>query len=107
MESMSVFIYEIRRRTHKYFIPSLALILTIYFIYSLIQGGRGLIAMSNLEHTLHERELRCAALQKKHDDLAHTVNLLHPDSLCPDLIEERAKAVIGYTHEDEKIYIVR
>jgi len=107
MDFVHVLIHEVRRRSNKYFIPCLALVLTIYFIYSLIQGGRGLIALNNLEKTVHERERRFAALQVQHDRMAHTVNLLHPNSLCPDLLEERAKAVIGYAHENEQIYLVK
>jgi cell division protein FtsB len=98
-------IRELRRRAQRFIIPSLAICLVAYFMYHLIQGGRGLLAMRDLEHTLGEYRGRIADLKTKHDQMMQKVSLLRPESLCPDLLEERAKAVLGYTRKNEQVVL--
>ena len=97
---------ELRRRIHRYFIPSLFFCLTLYFVYSLFQGGRGMFALKGLEEEIKSLQIQRDTLQERHDQLAHKVKLLHPESLCPDLLEERAKEVLGYAHKNEEILII-
>ena len=98
-------IRELRRRINRFLIPSIALSLTLYFVYSLFYGSRGLVALKELEIKAEEYRTTLDALGEKHDQLAHKVKLLRPESLCPDLLEERAKAVLGFTHADEKVIL--
>lgn len=96
---------ELRRRINRFLIPSIALSLTLYFVYSLFYGSRGLVALKELETKAGEYRSNLNALRERHDQLAHKVRLLRPESLCPDLLEERAKAVLGFTHADEKVIL--
>lgn len=98
-------IRELRRRINRFLIPSIALSLTLYFVYSLFYGSRGLVALKELEIKAEEYRTNLDALREKHDQLAHKVKLLRPESLCPDLLEERAKVVLGFTHADEKVIL--
>lgn len=98
-------IRELRRRAQRLIVPSLAICLVAYFMYHLIQGSRGLLAMRDLEHTLGEYRNRVTDLKAKHDQMVQKVRLLRPESLCPDLLEERAKAVLGYTRKNEQVVL--
>jgi cell division protein FtsB len=98
-------IRELRRRAQRFIAPSFAIFLVAYFLHHLIQGERGMLALRNLEATLEEYHQRLHQLKHAHDLLAHKVHLLKPGSLCPDLLEERAKAVLGYTHKNEQIVL--
>lgn len=98
-------IRELRRRMSRFLIPSIALSLSLYFLYSLFQGSRGLVALKKLEVSAGEYREKLDHLRDEHDQLAHKVRLLRPESLCPDLLEERAKAVLGYSHENEQVLL--
>lgn len=98
-------IRELRRRINRFLIPSIALSLSLYFLYSLFQGSRGLVALKKLEVSAGEYREKLDNLRNEHDQLAHKVRLLRPESLCPDLLEERAKAVLGYSHESEQVLL--
>jgi cell division protein FtsB len=98
-------IRELRRRAQRFIVPSLVICLVAYFMYHLIQGGRGLLAMRELEQTLAEYRQRVGDLKEKHDQMLQKVRLLRPESLCPDMLEERAKAVLGYTRKNEQVVL--
>lgn len=98
-------IRELRRRAQRFIVPSVVICLVGYFAYHLIQGSRGLLAMKDLERTVTEYQDRLAQLKEKHDQMLQKVRLLKSDSLCPDLLEERAKAVLGYTRQNEQVVL--
>src|SRR5687768_7622573 len=98
-------IRELRRRSQRFIASSLAICLVAYFAYHLIQGSRGLLALRELEQTLGEYRQRIAELKEKQDRMIQKVHLLRPESLCTDLLEERAKAVLGYAHKNEQVVL--
>lgn len=57
-----------------------------------------------------ERKVERLADQHKHlseqrQSLENKVAMLRPGSIDPDLLEERARAVLGYQHIDEYVLI--
>ncbi len=58
-----------------------------------------------LEDSLEKSTLDLSQIREKHDKLAHRVDLMKPGSVCPDLLEEQAKNVLGYANHNEKIVL--
>jgi cell division protein FtsB len=77
----------------------------MYFLYHLIQGGRGVMTLRSLEVSLEDANAELNELKDEHDKLARRVDLMKPGAVCPDLLEEQAKAVLGYAHGNEKVVL--
>ena len=87
------------------FAPLLALGLLSYFSYHMIQGNHGIRAWFKLDQQLVESHSKLASLQKKQNILDNKVQLLNPSSLCPDMLEERSREILGYVHPDEIVIL--
>lgn len=83
--------------------PIIAIGLLAYFIYHIIQGERGVLSMMRLQQKIAVAEEELNAVQKQHDVLNHRVQLLKPDSLDPDMLEERARSVLNFARKDELV----
>jgi cell division protein FtsB len=94
---------EIRRRFAEVLGPLTGAALIAYFGYHAVQGDRGLIAWWNLRHQIEEADFELAAVGAKKKILEHRVSLLRPESLDRDMLEERARAMLGVVHKDDLI----
>ena len=77
--------------------------LFVYFAYHLVHGDRGYFAWKGLQQKMAEA-------QAKHDDqlaerqsLENRVKLLRPNSLDLDMLDERARVVLGFVKPEEKV----
>ena len=79
----------------------IGVMLCLYFAYHTVFGHRSILTLHKLDHhiesTVSERDL----VQKKRQNLEVRVLAMRPDSLNPDLLEERARLVLGYKRKDE------
>ena len=102
---MTVF-REIRRRARQV-APQVLLASTLaYFGYHAVEGDRGVLARIRLEQDLAEaRDVR-ATLGAERARLEHRVTLLRPDSLDPDLLEERAREVLNLGFPDDFVILL-
>ena len=98
-------IRDLRRRAKRYMVQSIVMCLVLYFLYHLIQGGRGIMTLRSLETSLEKSTAELSLLKQEHDKLSHRVDLMKPGVVCPDLLEEQAKSVLGYAHSNEKIVL--
>ena len=97
---------EVRRRL-RWVVPQLlAFGLVAYFGYHLLQGDRGLRAYLRLEDQIAEARVDAAVLHGAVETEARRVKALSSGSLDPDLLEERAQAVLGYLNPDERVILV-
>ncbi len=92
---------EIRRRARAITGPVLGVSLVCYFAYHLFVGDRGLIAWLHLTQQLRDGKATLAALDSEKRALDHRVGLLRPDHLDPDMLDERARAVLNLAGSDE------
>ena len=96
---------EIRRRSRQV-VPQVMLACTLgYFAYHTIQGEHGVLAWLRLEKDLRVAEARAAVLEREQTKLQHRVGLLRPGSLDPDLLAERARALLNYGADDEVLVL--
>ena len=72
-------------------------------VAEVVQGDRGLIAWWNLRHGIEKADYELAAVTAQKKTLEHRVTLLRPESLDRDMLEERARAMLGVVHKDDLI----
>ena len=99
-------IREIKRRAHRFMGPSIAICLMAYFGYHLLEGRRGLLAWQHLDIQLANFQKHANELQQEERTLSNRIRLLRPESLCTDMLIERAKDVLGYVHQHEVVVVI-
>lgn len=96
---------DIRRLARRALFPVFCVLLAGYFTYHLIQGDRGLIAYFRLNKEIDQLETRVARSNAARAGMENRVARLRSRSLDPDMLDERAREVLGYAHEDEIIVL--
>ena len=97
---------EIRRRA-RHIVPQVVLACPLgYFAYPTTQGERGLLAWLQLDKELRVAQSEAAVLAAERRRLEHRVRLLRPDSLDPDMLEERARVLLNYGRDDEVMILL-
>lgn len=97
---------EIRRRARHAIGPFLGAAAVVYFGFHAVQGDRGLIAWWNLNQEIAKAEAVAQRVAAEKSELENRVRLLRPDSLDPDLLEERAR-LLNLGRPNEKIVPIR
>ncbi len=82
---------------------ALAAGLGAYFAYAAVQGDHGLFARVRVEARTAELAAELAALEAEVAARANLVRRLSDDFLDIDLLDERARAVLGYVGEGEVV----
>ena len=83
--------------------PLVVAISTVYLLYHAFQGDRGLIAWWNLRFEIEQANLDLASVSAEKKTLEHRVALLRPDSLDRDMLEERARQMLGSVGPDDLV----
>jgi cell division protein FtsB len=96
---------EIRRRARHIVGPVMGITLFAYFAYHAVQGDRGLIAWWKLGQQVETAQAQYDETLAKREAFAHRVALLRPDALDLDLLEERARLLIGMAHPDDVVIL--
>lgn len=90
----------------KPYVPSCALLLLIAYLgVQALTGERGLLSGGERDAMLVRREAQLAGILEQRRDLEVRVRYLRTDSLSRDLLEERARAVLGFA--DPRDYVIR
>lgn len=77
------------------------LCLSLYFSYHLVAGHRGYYSLVNLEREITVLTAKYAALEAEREVVERKVKMMRPGSVDRDLLEERARHVLGYQRSDE------
>ena len=78
-----------------------------YFAYSLQTGDHGLEASESLSKRKAVLAGELAGLKEVRQRLERDVSLLRPESLDPDMLDERARAILNLAHPDDLIILKR
>lgn len=97
---------EIRRRAKSLIGPFLGACAVTYFAYHTVQGDRGLLAWWRLRHEIAEAEATLAQVQAHRSATEHRASLLRPDSLDPDMLEERVRFMLNAGRADEVVVLL-
>ncbi|WP_119165468.1 FtsB family cell division protein [Algihabitans albus] len=98
---------EIRRRLKTILPQVLAVGVIGYFAYHAVQGERGFLAYLHLSQELAEAEAVAAAVASERRELSGKVDRLRDGSIDPDLLEERARALLNYGYAEETMVLRR
>jgi cell division protein FtsB len=93
---------EQRYLVRKNFLTLMGMGLFLYFSYHLIQGERSYMRYISLGQSVQTLEKDTAQLQEQRKELESKVSMMRPGSINRDLLEERARVVLGFRREGEK-----
>ncbi len=97
--------FEVRRRAREAALPLVCALAIGYFGYHTVQGDRGLVAWLQLSHQVEQTEAELAAVQGERRTIERRVALLKVEGLDRDMLDERARVVLGLAHADEVVFI--
>ena len=94
-------------RVTAFIFPLLAFGAAGYFAYNLEIGDHGLEARADLQQRKDVLEGELAGLKDVKQRLERDVGLLRSESLDPDMLDERARAILNLAHQDDLIIMKR
>jgi len=80
-------------------------LLIVYFAYHALTGEQGLLTSEQRDQTLAVKSAELERLVAERRDLEVRAKLLRDSSLSADLLEERARSLLGYS--DPRDYVIR
>ena len=83
----------------------LSFLLFAYFAYHLLHGDRGYFANKGLQAKLAQTERKLEEKREERMALENRVRLLRPDGLDLDLLDERARVVLGFVKTQERVIL--
>lgn len=98
-------IREIKVRAGQIAGPVIGMTVVVYFAYHAIQGDRGLIALGKLRQDVGELQAQVLDTRAERMAFGQKVVSLRSDHIDPDLLEERARILLGYGYKDEVLVI--
>lgn len=81
--------------------PAIAIGLVAYFGFHALNGELGLVGKARIEHRYAALEKELTTLRAEREELLRRVVLLRPESLDPDMIDERARLGLNLVHPQE------
>jgi cell division protein FtsB len=75
-----------------------------YFGFHAYNGNRGLKAQQDLAQQLAALNAELTKLKTERADWERRASLLRPESLDPDMLDERARAMLDYVHSRDLIF---
>ncbi|NIJ42754.1 cell division protein FtsB [Parvibaculum indicum] len=88
-------------------VPLVAAIAVAYFAYHAMHGRYGFINWLTLQDRVATLQEELKEVRGERDRLDRRVALLRPESLDPDLLDERARAALGYADPNEIVILDR
>ena len=90
------------------YLPTAALVLLIlYFGFHAFTGERGLLSSTQRDAALAAKSKELAELRVQRQDLEARAKLLRDTSLSADLLEERARSLLGFGHPNDNVVRVK
>lgn len=92
-------------RVRPYLPTAIFAFLIVYFVFQALTGDRGLLGRSVRKATLAQETQELQKLEAERRELQIRVELLRDDHLSRDLLEERARVLLGFA--DPRDYVIR
>lgn len=83
--------------------PLFCVLMLFYLGFHTFTGERGVFALVQANQQLEETSQRLAETKAKRQALENKVMLLSNNSLDLDMLDERARIVLGYTGKNERV----
>jgi cell division protein FtsB len=99
----------IRRRLRRFLMPlvlySISAAVVGYFVHHAHSGARGIEAQQKYEAQVAELTQELNALKTERTDWERRITLLRSDQIDRDLLEERARVMLGRVHRNDLVII--
>jgi cell division protein FtsB len=92
-------------RARPYLFSAVLAVLIAYFSFHALTGERGLLTSEQRDETLVQRTAELQQVRAERMDLEARARLLRDSSLSADLLEERARSLLGFADPDD--YVIR
>ncbi len=102
MQFLNVIRYQMRRAMW----PVVVFTILFYFGYHAVEGDNGLLALRGLNQELTVIEEQLAAVRAEKAILERRTSDLRPDNIDPDLLDERARAALGFIRKDDIVILL-
>ncbi len=79
--------------------------IVLYFVGHGVLGERGFVALSQIEYQISDAKSDLKKLQTERQKLEARTKLLRPDGLDLDMLDERARATLGYTKPNDYVIL--
>ena len=96
---------DTRRRIKQVAPQFLSACVMLYFLYHAVQGDRGFLAWLRLTQDLEQAKLAAVEVGAQRERLGERVGRLQPEHLDPDLLDERARALLNLGRPDEVVIL--
>lgn len=90
--------------TKKTLFNVIMLFMLLYFIFHSIYGSRGVIAYFTLQAELENAHSKLNALRVERLEIETKTKLLRPESLDKDMLDEKARNVLGVVAPNEQVF---
>jgi cell division protein FtsB len=77
-----------------------------YFAVNAFTGNHGLRAKQQLEQQLASMQKELAGLKSEREEWEKRVSLLRSDRIDPDLLDESARALLGYVDSRDLVFLI-
>lgn len=94
---------ELKRRARHVVGPVLGCLMVGYFSFHAVEGDRGIRTYFQLDREIADAQDRHDHLREERLAMEERVAMLHPSTLDTDLLEERARIVLGYVPSDSLV----
>jgi cell division protein FtsB len=92
-------------RLRSYIPTAILAFLIFYFGFQALTGDRGLLSRAQRNALLQERSAELASLTGQRQDLERRAQLLRDQGLSVELLDERARSLLGLA--DPRDYVIR
>lgn len=86
--------------------PAIGICAIGYFAFHATQGDRGIIALSEVRAEVQQRRAEADIIHAEREVLERRVQLLHPESLDRDMLDERARAMLNLGRHGEAVILL-
>ena len=103
MDSYTMILSSEPLRLRQALIPFVCIVVLGYFAYHAVYGRHGFISWLDIQNRIDTLEHQLSEVETKREQLDRQVALLRPESLDPDLLDERARAALGLAGPNEVV----
>jgi cell division protein FtsB len=82
-------------------VPVVCAALAFYFAYHAVIGDNGILAWRELQHEEVRLKQQLAGARARRLELEHRVTLMRPESLDPDMLDERARETLNLANPND------
>jgi len=87
------------------FVPLVCLALSGYFAYHLVVGKHGLDSRGRIDTRITALQGELSGLKAVRGKLERDVSLLRAEHLDPDMLDERARAILNFAHPRDIVIV--